>query len=134
MKPYEVLVVGGSEYHLKFTTANAVNLEEELKTDLLSGLGKVAELKTLAKYYFAAAKSLNDSISTIDDIYQLFDDYFNGGGNFEELQILIIDVLITSGIMTKENGDHMKSIYESKKKLTVDQMEKIAEVLQKLSD
>ena len=38
MKPYEVLTVCGSEYHFKLTTANAVRLEAELKTDLLSGL------------------------------------------------------------------------------------------------
>ncbi len=134
MKPFEVLVVGGSEYNLKITTANAVKLEEQLGTDLLSGLGKLAEINTLAKYYFAAAVSFNDSIDSIDDVYQMFDDYVAGGGSFEELQTLIIDVLVFSGIMTKENRDQMKSFNEAKKKMTVDQMNKIAEVLQQLSN
>ena len=43
-KPYEVLKVGGSEIHLKITTAHAVKLEEELGTDILSGLEKLAEI------------------------------------------------------------------------------------------
>lgn len=123
MKPYEVLVVSGSEYHLKITTAYAVKLEEEIKTDLMSGLEKLAEIKTLAKYYFASLASQNDSISTIDDVYQLFDDYITGGGTYDELQKLIIEVLVTSGIMKKE-------VYDASKKA----MEKQSEALKKLLD
>lgn len=121
MKPYEVLVVGGSEYHLKITTAYAVKLEEDIKTDLLSGLEKLAEIKTLAKYYFAATVSQNDSITTIDDVYQLFDDYIVEGGTYDTLQRLMIEVLVTSGIMKKE-------VYDASKKA----MEKQSEALKKL--
>lgn len=133
MKPYETLMVGGSEIQLKITTANAVKLEESIGSDLLTGLNKLAEIKVLAKYFFYAAKSLNDNITEIEDIYSLFDDYITGGGNYENLQTLIIDVLVSSGIMTKENRDQMMDFIEAKKKMTKDQMEKIAEVLQKLS-
>ena len=59
MKPFETLTVGGSEYNLKITTANAVKLEEAIGTDLLTGLNKLAEIKTLAKYYFYAAVAPN---------------------------------------------------------------------------
>ena len=133
MKPYEVLVVGGSEYHFKITTANAVKLEEAIGMDLLSGLNKFAEIKILSQYYYYAAVSLNDSINSIDDVYQLFDDYIIGGGNYETLQMLIIDVLVSSGIMTTENSERIKTLNEAKKKLSAEQMEKITEVLQKLS-
>lgn len=121
MKPYETLVVGGSEYRLKITTAYAVKLEEDIKTDILSGLEKLAEIRTLAKYYFAATVSQNDSISTIDDVYQLFDDYITGGGTYDALQRLMIEVLVTSGIMKKE-------VYDASKKA----MEKQSEALKKL--
>lgn len=134
MKPFESLMVGGREYNLKITTANAVKLEESIGSDLLTGLNKLAEIKVLAKYFFYAAKSLNDSITEIEDIYSLFDDYITGGGNYENLQTLIIDVLVSSGIMTKENRGQMMDFIEAKKKMTKDQMEKIAEVLQKLSE
>lgn len=121
MKPYESITVCGCEYHLKFTTANAVKLEEQLGTDLLSGLEKLGEIGTLAKYYFAAAVSLNDNINSIQDVYQLFDDYIMDGGSYDTLQKLIIEVLVTSGIMTKE-------VHEASKKA----MEKQLEALQKL--
>ena len=134
MKPFESLMVGGREYNLKITTANAVKLEESIGSDLLTGLNKLAEIKVLAKYFFYAAKSLNDDITEIEDIYSLFDDYITGGGNYENLQTLIIDVLVSSGIMTKENRDQMMEFNEAKKKMTKDQMEKLAEVLQKLSE
>ena len=125
MKPYETLTVCGSEYHLKITTANAVKLEEQLGTDLLSGLEKLAEVKTLAKYYFAAAVSLNDSINSIDDVYQLFDDYVNDGGEIDTLQKLMIEVLLVSGILSKET-------YDLQKKMTEKQMEALLEMQRKL--
>jgi hypothetical protein len=121
MKPFEVLVVGGSEYNLKITTANAVKLEEQIGTDLLSGLEKLGEIRTLAKYYFADAV-INDSISSIDDVYQLFDDYIVGGGTYEELQRLMIEVLVTSGIMTKQ-------VYEASKKAREKQLEAFKKLL-----
>ncbi|MBP5430764.1 hypothetical protein [Ruminococcus sp.] len=121
MKPYEVLTVCGSEYHLKITTANAVKLEEALKTDILQGLDRMSEINILAKYYYAAAVSQNDSINTIDDVYQLFDDYITDGGTYEKLQELLVEVLLVSGIMTEK-------MYETSKKLK----EKQVEALQKL--
>lgn len=133
MKPFEVLVVGGSEYNLKITTANAVELEEQIGTDLLNGLGKLAEIGTLAKYFFAAAR-LNDNIKKIDDVYQLFDDYLAQGGSYDELQTLIIDVLVLSGILTEKSGESFRLLNDAKKKMSLEQMEKLAEVLQKLSN
>ena len=134
MKLYEILVVSGSEIHLKITTANAVKLEEDLGTDLLRGLEKLAEIKTLAKYFFAAARSLNDSITSIDDVYSLFDDYLAQGGSYEALQVLIIDVLVLSGILTEKSSESFRVLNEAKKKMSLEQMEKFAEVLQKLSN
>ena len=121
MKPYETLTVCGKEYHLKITTAYAIKLEEELGTDLYTGLDKLAEIKTLAKYYFYAAVSQNDDINKIEDVYQLFDDYITDGGVIEELQKLVYEILLVSGILTKE-------VHDASKKA----MEKQREVLQKL--
>lgn len=114
MKPYEVLTVCGSEYKLKLTTANAVRLEAELKTDLLNGMSRLGEIGVLAKYYYYAAVSLNDSINKIDDIYQLFDDYITDGGSYEELRDLTVEIMMTSGILSKE-------VYDTTKKLTEEQ-------------
>jgi hypothetical protein len=114
MKPYEVLTVCGSEYKFKLTTANAVRLEAELKTDLLNGMSRLGEIGVLAKYYYYAAVSLNDSINKIDDIYQLFDDYITDGGSYEQLRDLTVEIMMTSGILSKE-------VYDTTKKLTEEQ-------------
>ena len=116
MKPYEVFTVCGSEYHLKITTANAVKLEAELKTDVLSGLEKLSEIGILAKYYYYAAVSLNDGINKIDDVYSLFDDYITDGGTYEQLQELVIEILLISGILSKEMHETTKKVKEKQKK------------------
>jgi hypothetical protein len=123
MKPYETLTVCGSEIHLKITAANAVKLENEIGTDIMTGLEKIAEVRTLAKYYFYAAVSQNDSINKIDDIYQLFDDYVTEGGTLDELQRFVLEILLTSGILTEE-------VQKASKKA----LEKQREVLQKFLD
>ena len=123
MKPYEVLTVCGSEYKFKLTTANAVRLEAELKTDLLNGMSRLGEIGVLAKYYYYAAVSLNDSINKIDDIYQLFDDYITDGGSYEELRDFTVEIMMTSGVLSKE-------VYDTTKKLTEEQKQ----ALQKLSN
>lgn len=115
MKPYEVLTVCGSEYKFKLTTANAVRLEAELKTDLLSGLERLGEIGVLAKYYYYAGVSLNDSINKIDGIYQLFDDYITDGGTYSQLQDLVIEIMLTSGILSKEAYDTTKKLTEKQK-------------------
>ena len=123
MKPYETLTVCGSEIHLKITAANAVKLENEIGTDIMTGLEKIAEVRNLAKYYFYAAVSQNDSINKIDDIYQLFDDYVTEGGTLDELQRFVLEILLTSGILTEE-------VQKASKKA----LEKQREVLQKFLD
>ena len=115
MKPYEVLTVCGSEYKFKLTTANAVRLESELKTDLLNGMSSLGEIGVLAKYYYYAAVSLNDSINKIDDIYQLFDDYITDGGSYEQLRDLTVEIMMTSGILSKEVYDITKKLTEEQK-------------------
>lgn len=115
MKPFEALTVCGKEYHFKLTASYAVKLESELKTDLMSGLEKLAEVGTLAKYYFYAAVSQNDDIKTIDDIYQLIDDYITDGGTMDELQRFVIEIMLTSGILTKEVYDASKKAQEKQK-------------------
>lgn len=123
MKVYETLNVSGREYNLKITAAHAVKLEEDLGTDLITGMDKLAEVKTLAKYYYAAGKAMNDDIRTIDDVYQLFDDYILGGGTMDDLQFLMMDVLVTSGILTRD-------VNEAQKKMLLGRRE----ALQKLSE
>lgn len=113
MKPYESLMVCGSEYHFKLTTANAVKLEEELGTDILSGLEKLNEIKTLAKYLFYSAVSQNDSINKIEDIYSLIDDYVTDGYTVDALVGFTMDILLASGILSQSAYDASKKLKEN---------------------
>lgn len=102
MKPFETLTVSGKEYNLKITMGEMVKLEAKIGSDLLTGMEKLTAATTLAEYYFAALKPWNDSISTIEDVYQLFDDYITQGGTYEELQHKMVEVLVLSGIMSQK--------------------------------
>lgn len=126
MKPYETLNAGGIEYHLKITTSNAVKLEEDLGTDLLSGMTNINKINVLAKYLFAAAVSQNDGISKIEDVYQLIDDYITDGGTYEQLSEVVVQTLLISGILTQK-------MYDKSKALQKNFEEKEKAVLQKLS-
>lgn len=125
MKPYETLNAGGIEYHFKITTANAVKLEEDLGTDLLSGMTNINKINVLAKYLFAAAVSQNDGISKIEDVYQLIDDYITDSGTYEQLQELVIQILLTSGILTQKMYDKSKALqknFEEKEKAALQKL------------
>lgn len=102
MKVFETLTVSGKEYNLKFSMGEMVKLEAKIGSDLLTGMEKLAAATTLAEYYLAALKPWNDSISTIEDVYMLFDEYITGGGSYEELQQKIVEVLVLSGIMSQK--------------------------------
>jgi hypothetical protein len=116
MNTFETLTVGEKTYNLKITTARAVKLEGELGGDLLAKTEKLAELGTLAKYYFAALASFNDDIVTIEDVYQLFDDYILKGGTFEELQLLMMRTLVVSGVLTQKAFKICQEAAEKQKK------------------
>ena len=102
MKAFETITIDKKDYNLKFTMGEMVKLEAKLGTDLLTGMEKLTAATTLAEYYFAALKPWNDSITNIEDVYQLFDDYITGGGNYEELHQKMVEVLVLSGIMSQK--------------------------------
>lgn len=127
MKPFETLTVCGCEYHFKLTTANAVKLEEQLGTDLLTGTEQLGKISTLAEYFYSAGVSLNDNINTKADIYQLFDDFITEGGTYDTLQELTLDILVTSGILTEETR-------EAQKKMKAELTAKLRETLEKSAE
>lgn len=115
MKPFETLTVCKKEYNLKLTCAEMAKLEAKLGTDLLTGMEKLSAVNVLADYYFAAAKPFNDDITTIEDVYSLFDDYVTEGGSYDKLQMTMMQILVTSGLITQEAYDIMKSATDKQK-------------------
>ena len=115
MKPFETLTVSGKEYNLKINMGEMVKLEAKLGSDLLTGMEKLTVATTLADYYFAALKPWNDSIKSIEDVYQIFDDYITEGGNYEDLQLKMVEVLVLSGIMSPKAYELSKKATEKQK-------------------
>ena len=115
LQPYETIVISGVEYYFKLTAGYVVRLEKELDKDLISGLDDLKNIDTLSKYLFYAAKSQNDGIVSINDIYRLIDDYTIDGGTIAELQKLVIDVMFSSGVIIKADGKAAKTA----KKVTI---------------
>ena len=115
MKPFETITVSGKTYNLKLTCSEMAKLETKLGSDVLTGMEKLAQVRTLADYYFAAAKPFNDDITTIEDVYQLFDDYIIEGGNYEDLQLNMVKVLVVSGIMSEKAFNIMSEASEKQK-------------------
>lgn len=127
MKPFETLTVSGTEYNLKINMGEMVKLEAKIGSDLLTGMEKLTAATTLAEYYFAALKPWNDSISTIEDVYQLIDEYILEGGNYEDLQLKMIEVLVLSGVMSQK-------AYEISKKATAKQKEALEKLITENGD
>ena len=112
MKVFETLIVSEKEYNLKFTMGNIVKLEAKLGCDIMTGMGKITSLTTLAEYYFAALRPFNDDIISVEDVYMIFDDYITQGGTYEELQQKIIEVLVLSGVMSQKQYEFSKKAAE----------------------
>lgn len=112
MKVFETLTVSGKEYSLKFTMGDMVKLEAKLGCDIMTGMGKITSLTTLAEYYFAALRPFNDDIRSVEAVYMIFDEYITQGGTYEELQQKIIEVLVLSGVMSQKQYEFSKKAAE----------------------
>lgn len=106
---FETLATKDKEYQFRFTAANCVALEQEENTAVLNLLERAGELKILAKLYFCAGKSLNDDFRTIQDVYQMIDDYILEGHTMVELQEKLVDIYYCSGLINDQ-------VYEMAKK------------------
>lgn len=122
MKPYVVLKVGKDDYRLRLSTSAAIDLEEQLSCSVVDGMNRLGEIRVLVKYVFAAAKQLNDSIKTEDDVFDLIDEYTMQGGTIETLYDVMLEVMVCSGYLKQE-------AIELSKKLTAQLQEKQAKLL-----
>lgn len=109
MKPYILLKSGDNEYRLKISNASAIALEDDLNCSILDGLNRLAEIRILAKYLYAAMKHLNSGI-TESGVLDVMDEYCMNGGKTEDLYDIILEVMENSGYITREALDSSKKI------------------------
>ncbi len=120
----ETLRIKDKEYQLRLTTSNIVKLETEEGLGILEILEKSAEIGVLAKCFLYAAKPYSDEISSVDEVYMLFDEYFLNGGSVTDLQLKLVDVYHSSGLFSDEAYNTYKEVY---KKQLGEMMEMIKE-------
>ena len=80
--PYALWTVNGREYKLKLSTADIVDLEKELKTNLLNVMmsGNIPSLAIMLKITHKAMLKFEHGIKE-RDVYELFDTYLDEGGS-----------------------------------------------------
>ena len=99
--------VGNKAYKLRLSTRNIVLLEKQLGCNPLSifGTGEtVPTITTMVAVLHAALQQYNHSIS-LNDAYDIFDEYLADGHSSVDFIPVIIDIYKASGIIPKDNKE-----------------------------
>ena len=96
--------VGNKTYKLRLTTRNVVLLEKQLGCNPLGIFGSgdtVPTVTVMVAILHAALQSYNHGIS-LNDAYDIFDDYLAEGNSAVDFIPVIIDIYKASGIIPKD--------------------------------
>ena len=115
-----MLNIGEKEYRLRIPATSAIELEDKLNCSVVDGMNRLCEIRVLAKYFYAAAKQLNDDVKTEGDALAVIDEYTMQGNKVEDLYDVILSVMENSGYIKQEAIDMTK-------KMTAQMQEKLME-------
>lgn len=113
-KPYAVWCIGDEEYKLKLTTAEIVKLESRYKTNLLELLQadtatSIPALSVMLDVAHAALQKFHHGIKK-DAVYDMFDEYEEGGGSqLKFFTTVFIDLYTVSGFFGEEMGSQIRA-------------------------
>ena len=92
---------GNKDYKLRLNTRNLVQLEKQLGCNPLSIFGEGEELPTvttMVQVLYASLVQYNHGIS-LNDAYDIFDDYLADGHAMTDFISVIIDIYKVSGLI-----------------------------------
>ena len=97
--------VGNHNYKLRLNTRNIIDLEKKLGCNPLAvfGLGEVNTLPTitvLITIFHASLQQYNHGI-TLNDAYDIFDEWINEGNSTTDFYGVVLDVYKISGLIPK---------------------------------
>ena len=95
---------GGKNYKLRLNTRNVVSLEKVLGCNPLAIFGDGDKIPTLTNMVYilhASLQAYNHGIS-INDAYNIFDDYLADGNNMTDFIKVIIEIYKVSGLIGNE--------------------------------
>lgn len=107
-KPFVTWTVKEVDYKLKLTTGEIVELESKLGCNLLKIIeNDMPSLKIMIVLIHSALKKFNHGIK-LEDVNNLIDDYFEGGGSQVELLTdVILPVFTVSGFFPTQISEQM---------------------------
>ena len=102
--------VGNKSYKLRLNTRNVVLLEKQLGCNPLSIFGDgetVPTITTMVAVLHASLQQYNHGI-TLNDAYDLFDEYLEAGHSSVDFIPVIIEVYKASGIIPKDSKEELE--------------------------
>ncbi len=107
---YKEIEIGNKQYKLRLNTRSVVMLEKQLGCNPISIFGNGDELPTVTTMVTILHSSLQQyhhSI-TINDAYDIFDEYLADGRQMADFLSVIIDIYKVSGLL-KDEGNSEKN-------------------------
>lgn len=104
---YVDFTAGNRNYKLRLTTRGVVALEKQLGCNPLMIFGngdKVPTITTMVQVLNAALQPMNHNI-TLDDAYDIFDEYLNDGHIVTDFIAVIVEIYKVSGLI-KNSGEN----------------------------
>ena len=106
---YVDFTAGNKNYKLRLTTRGVVALEKQLGCNPLMIFGngdKVPTITTMVQVLNAALQPMNYGI-TLDDAYDIFDEYLNDGHIVTDFIAVIVEIYKVSGLIknSEENTE-----------------------------
>ena len=103
--------VGNKSYRLRLNTRSIVLLEKQLGCNPLSIFGNgdtVPTITVMVAVLHASLQQYNHGI-TLNDAYDIFDEYLNEGHSSVDFLPVILDIYRASGIIPKDNNQIEKN-------------------------
>jgi hypothetical protein len=102
---------GNNTYKLRLNTRNIILLEKQLGCNPLNIFGNgdtVPTITTMVAILHASMQQYNHGI-TLNDAYDIFDEYMESGHASTDFIPVIIDIYKASGIIPKDNNQESKN-------------------------
>lgn len=113
---YTELKVGDKEYKLRLTAGGIVNAEKKMGGNILDIFTKKERIPAITELLTVLQSSLQKFHNgiTLSDAYDIYDEYIDEGGTFEDLIEKIIDVFEVSGFFKKDQVKEGEGILKAK--------------------
>ena len=102
---YVDFTAGNNNYKLRLSTRQIVSLEKQLGCNPLSIFGDgdtIPTITTMVYVLYASLQQLNHGIS-LDDAFNIFDDYLADGHAVTDFIPVIVDIYKVSGIIKNDD-------------------------------